>query len=171
MRKSSGLWMPALFLGLIGVATGLGIAASVLGPEDDSYNVYACVNQSSGVIRTIEMDGECWDYEEPLEWSARVYGDDSDGDDSDAGLSIKTRIVSDSLTLGHDTRTIAVFCRDDEVATGGGFDQSGDYDASMFFLASSPVSATTTGWSATAFNGTNRSQEMTVFAVCSSLGD
>ncbi|MCH7653093.1 MAG: hypothetical protein IIB14_05385 [Chloroflexi bacterium] len=128
------------------------------------------------IVRAIELntlvDGEVTptDYEEPVELSTGVYGDDSDGDLSIAGLSIKTRIVSDSLTLGTDKRTLTVFCGDDEVATGGGFDQSSDYNVQMDFLSSLPITAaTSTGWSVTGYNKTNREQKMTVFVVCSSL--
>lgn len=160
----------ASFFGLIGIAAGLGIASTVMGDGGDSHRVYACVNQDTGLIRAVDGAGVCQDYEEPVELSTDVYGDDSDGGPSIAGLSIKTRIVSDSLTLGHDRRTLTVFCEDDEVATGGGFDQSSDYDVEMGFLSSLPVySATSTGWSVVGYNKTNRSQKMTVFAVCSSL--
>ncbi|MCH9009397.1 MAG: hypothetical protein IIC21_02070 [Chloroflexi bacterium] len=170
MRISSGLLVLASFFGLIGIAAGLGIATTVRGDGGDSHKVYACVNQDTGFIRAVEGVDVCQDYEEPVELSTGVYGDDSDGDLSIAGLSIKTRIVSDSLTLGTDKRTLTVFCGDDEVATGGGFDQSSDYNVQMDFLSSLPITAaTSTGWSVSVYNRTNRYQKMTVFVVCSSL--
>ena len=170
MRVSSGLLVLASFLGVIGLAAGLGIATSVWGDGGDSHKIYACINRDTGLIRAVEGVDACQDYEEPVELSTGVYGDDSDGDLSIAGLSIKTRIVSESTTLGRDKRTLTVFCGDDEVATGGGFDQSSDYAVTMDFLSSLPVlAATSTGWSVVGYNKTNRFQKMTVFAVCSSL--
>ena len=170
MRVSSGLLVLASFFGLIGIAAGLGIASAVMGDGGDSHKVYACVNQDTGFIKAVDGAEVCQDYEEPVELSTGVCGDDSDGDLYIAGLSIKTRIVSESTTLGRDKRTLTVYCGDDEVATGGGFDQSSDYDVEMGFLSSLPVSAaTSTGWSVTGHNKTGRHQKMTVFVVCSSL--
>lgn len=115
------------------------------------------------MIRAIEGAEVCQDYEEPAELLTDVYGYDSDGEVSVEGLSIKTRFVSDSLTLGHDRASLAVFCREDEVATGGGFGHYSDYDVQMYFLSSLPVSAaTSTGWSVTGYNKTNPHQKMTV---------
>ena len=78
MRISSGLLVLAYFFGLVGIAAGLGIASTVMGDGGDSHKVYACVNQDTGLIRAIDGAEVCQDYEEPVELSTGVYGDDSD---------------------------------------------------------------------------------------------